>query len=122
MLVCSFTDFADIALSVEGREYRFAFSKRFGPTTLGERGQPIALPPRRSPFWDALHAWCHQGHQMSGDRCVFTLPPKRLFVRLVGRHYVEVPTGADPATVRREWFEKAGLPIPEDGCTLWESQ
>ncbi len=110
MFICSFTDFADIALDVNGQLFRFEFSKRFGPFMIGKRGRTIgSVPPTCSAFWDALQAWCKQGYQVVDGRCVFVVPPRPVYVRLAGNKYVEVPEGRDPQDVRREWLIKAGL-------------
>jgi hypothetical protein len=122
MHICSFTDFADLTIEAGGQSFRFEFSRRFGPAMLGKRGDIIAwVPAKRSPFWKALQAWCDQGHQVADGRCVFELPREPVYVTLVGKHVVEVPEGCDPQAVRREWFDRMGLPMPEEGMSDGEA-
>lgn len=121
--ICCFTDFSDIRLVTwDGQVFRFEFSKMFGPMMLGKRGQPVeARPPKRSPFWPALHHWCVQGHRVDEHGCcVYNMPPVTVWVRLVGRHWAMVPDGQSPAAVRAEWFEKAKLPPPNDRVETME--
>jgi len=122
MHVCSFTTVDDVTIVIENRSYRFEFSEMFGPVMLGKRGQILGtIPGVRSPFWAALHAWVEQGYRRDGTRAVYDLRPKPTYVRLVGRHYTLVPEGRDPQDVRRTWFEKMGLPVPEDAPELVRS-
>lgn len=119
--ICSFTDFDDVRLvTADGSEFRFEFSKRFGPLMIGKRGRTIdALPPKRSKFWRALTAWCKQGHRVDGSGyAVFSLPAPERYVTLAGRHMALVPEGVDPATVRREWFAKMDLPEPQEAIEV----
>ncbi|MCC6970460.1 MAG: hypothetical protein IT434_09585 [Phycisphaerales bacterium] len=107
MIICSFTDFDDVRLTVDGQVFRFEFSKRFGPLMIGKRGRTIDnYPPLKSPFWDALQAWCTQGHQVVNGEAVYLPEPEPTCVRLIGRQYVEVPAGRNPEDVRREWLAK----------------
>jgi hypothetical protein len=113
MRACSFTDVADVTLEAGGQVYRFEFSRRFGPLMLGKRGQSLeTVPPKRSPFWKALHLWAAQGCRVVNGQCVYDVPPEPRLVQLVGRHYVEVPEGRDPEDVRREWFKKLNISYP----------
>lgn len=53
-------------------DYLFEFHEYLGPTMVGKRGNALQLlPPKRSPFWDALYWWLKQGKRMDGNRCVF---------------------------------------------------
>lgn len=117
MHIDSFTDFADVRLVTwDGQVFRFEFSHRFGPMMIDKRGRTIdTAPPLKSPFWKALTAWSQQGCRLDDHGCaVYDLPPVRQYVRLCGRQWALVPEGREPLDVRREWFAKAKLPMPDD--------
>ena len=79
-----------------GKDYLFEFHDYLGPMMLGKLGEPVqSFPPKRSPFWDALHWWLQQGRRMDGDRCVFDWEMQLVQItkHIGGRHY-RVLTGA----------------------------
>ena len=94
---------------------RFEWHPRFGPAVVGKRGQIVNTQPGpRHRFWKAVTWWAQQGHVVTADgACVYDEPTQPRYVRLVGRHYLEVPDGREPEDVRREWFAKMNLPDPE---------
>ena len=113
--VCSFTEYGDLTLATgDGQMFRFEFATMFGPAMLGKRGQHVdRYPPRKSPFWKALQTWIQQGKRVVDGRCIYELPPAQLMVKLAGNQWVNVPAGKNPRDVRREWFEKMKLPMPD---------
>ena len=73
-----------------GREFLFELHSYFGPIVLGKRGQEIAIPKEKSPFWDAFHWWVKQGKQVGADGyCIFKweMQPVNIIKHLGGRHY-----------------------------------
>lgn len=74
-----------------GKEFHFEFHPFCGPTMIGKRGNPVqAMPPQRSPFWDALYWWLKQGKQVDADGwCVFKweTKPVNIVKHLGGSHY-----------------------------------
>ena len=121
--VYSCTDVPDVTLLArDGVAFRFEFSRRFGPRMFGTRGRTVdTVPPRRSPFWAALDAWVAQGCRVNAQGLGLAhLPPVHRYVHLVGRQWVVVPEGADPAAVRRHWFEQANRVPPDDHVKVRE--
>lgn len=75
MRVCSFTTVPDVRLRVDEREYRFEFSRQFGPAMIGKRGNTVEwMPPHRDPFWRALAWWAHQGCRVENGFAVYDMP------------------------------------------------
>lgn len=74
-----------------GEEFHFEFNTYTGPSMIGKSGNPIqAMPPNKSPFWDALYWWLKQGKQVGEDGyCVFKweMQPVNILKHLGGRHY-----------------------------------
>ena len=115
--VCSFTDFSDLTIQAGGKSYRFEFSKRFGPTMIGKKGQTIeTTPPIRSPFWRALELWCKQDYRVEGQRCVYDVPPpsSMCFVRIAGRHWLQIGPHDIPESCRSRVYEEMKLDPPTD--------
>lgn len=115
--ICSFTDFADLTIEAAGRLFRFEFSKMFGPMMLGKRGQLLeSRPPIRSPFWRALELWCKQGYRVEAGRCVYDVPPppSTRFVRIAGRHWLQVRPGEEPSAVKARVFKELGEEVPDE--------
>lgn len=94
---------------------RFEWHPRCGPVVLDNDGDPKNTQPgARHPFWLAVGWWREQGMRVTeSGECIYDVPPEPRVVHLVGRHYVEVPEGKEPEDVRREWFARLKLPLPE---------
>ena len=61
----------DITLRVNGKDYIFEFSERFGPLFTNKRGSEVASPSTRCVFWSALYLWIQQGKRMNGSICLW---------------------------------------------------
>ena len=74
-----------------GQTFYFTFHEYCGPMMENKHGRELqSMPPKRSPFWDALHFWLKQGKRMNGNRCVFDLEMKlvHIMAHVGGRNYV----------------------------------
>lgn len=80
----------DYKIRAGEKEFCFSFHSFCGPSLLGKRGQEIAFPPQKSPFWDALYWWIKQGKQVDSDGyCVFKweTKPVNILKHLGGRNW-----------------------------------
>jgi hypothetical protein len=81
----------DHKIRAGGKEFRFEMHPYLGPCLLGKRGDPLStLPPKKSPFWDALYWWTKQGKQVDANGwCVFKweTKPAHILKHMGGKHY-----------------------------------
>lgn len=79
---------------------------------VGKRGDILDKQPgERARFWKSAGHWRDQGKRVTSEGvCIYETPPAPVFVRLAGRHFAEVPPGADPEEVRKKWLGKIGQP------------
>lgn len=64
-------------ITVDGKEWSFEDSDRFGPLTLDRRGSPHERQPgERNPFWRAHTCWRWQGRRLEqdGKTCIWDEP------------------------------------------------
>lgn len=87
--ICSFPDPCNYKIRVNGKEYTFDFSERFGPAVIGKRGNILATQPSgRNPFWRAVSWWVRQGKHIDADGyCLWEQPTEKVY-RVSGRNYV----------------------------------
>ncbi len=127
--VCSMTDFNDLRLRTpNGRDYRFSFSKMFGPTMLNARGHEVEKLPgvrRERPFWDALQWWCKQGHRVTDGRCVYDVPPAVRYWSPDGQRnwFLDTPEtrakwAAFATDQQRTMLFREGVPVEESADAL----
>lgn len=55
--ICSFHDADGEVTDSRGRVWRFEFSKMFGPTLVGKRGQVLENQTMTKAFWEAFYDW-----------------------------------------------------------------
>lgn len=88
-------------IDVNGKQYRFEDSDRFGPYFVGKRGQILDRQPGdRHPFWEAHDAWRRQGRRLDGDLCIWKpfTPDKVRIVKRGRKSFVEIiEEGDDPS-------------------------
>lgn len=76
-----------------GQEFMFEFHEYLGPGMVGKRGDYIqGFPPKRSPFWDALHFWLKQGKQVDANgNCIFRHETKLVHIlQRIGKNSYQV--------------------------------
>lgn len=82
-------------IEVDGKEYRFEDSDRFGPSLLNKDDSIKARQPgERNPFWMAHLAWVRQGRRLDADgvHCVW-VPLKPTKFERVGQKNIIVEHG-----------------------------
>lgn len=87
-------------LTVGATTWLFDFSEHSGPVVVGRRGEPVAQPGPRSPFWRAVTFWAQQGRQVRPDGlCIWREVDEYDGYDLVaiGRRKFLVRTQKDPA-------------------------
>jgi hypothetical protein len=56
--VCSFHDAEGEGVDINGRTWRWEFSRQFGPTFLDKDGDPLRVQPaEKSPAWRVFNRW-----------------------------------------------------------------
>lgn len=89
-------------IEIANKVYRFEDSDRFGPYTLGAKGEPLSRQPgERSPFWHAYQAWRDQGRRLAADgkSCVWDEPKPMTVRHVAGRHYAVVEQGENGGAI-----------------------
>lgn len=87
---------------LEGADFRFEDSDRFGPLLLNKDGRPSERQPgERSPFWKAYNAWRRQGRRTADDgkTCVWDKPRPTKVRRIRGRHVEIIEDGDEDGDV-----------------------
>lgn len=76
-----------------GRVWRFEWHDYGGPWVVGARGQEVAQPGGRSPFWTPVTLWDWQGRRVDAEGfCAWNMPRPPTYKHLGGRHYtLETP-------------------------------
>jgi hypothetical protein len=75
IFVDCWTDFTAV-IEVNGRDYYFEWSDRFGPRAVNKDGSERKREWTKT-VWDCVQAWCDQGKRLDGDRCVYDPPERR---------------------------------------------
>lgn len=81
-------------LRAGGKTFLFEWSNLFGPLVVGKRGQEIAQPGERSPFWEPVTLWFRQGKRTRDGFCVWTPEPVDILKPLGGNNFLV--TGQTP--------------------------
>jgi hypothetical protein len=56
--ICSFHDADGRGTDINGRTWRWEFSRQFGPLFVNPQGKPLkAQPAENSPAWGAFNKW-----------------------------------------------------------------
>jgi hypothetical protein len=56
--ICSFHDASGEGVDINGRMWRWDFSRQFGPLWIDHRGNPLKVQPAEtSPAWSVFNRW-----------------------------------------------------------------
>ena len=58
--ILTVSDYTDQRIMVNGREWRFDFSKMFGPLWLRKDGEPRVCQYPKKEVWDEFTKWQHE--------------------------------------------------------------